>query len=62
MYFEPRVLHTPTELHSKIIRRICKLGSYWQNFTNGTPNLSETCLNTHFCEGINQNFDLFLEE
>ena len=43
MYFEPPVLHTPTGLIYKMIERkqIRKLGRYWQNFTNGTPNWSK---------------------
>ena len=45
-----------------MIVKISKLGRYWWNFANGTPNWSKTCLNTHFCEGINRNFNLFLVE
>ena len=41
MYFEPRVLHTPAELCSEMIIKIRKLGRYWRNFTNGTPNWSK---------------------
>ena len=41
MYFEPRVLHTPTKLCSEMVIKICKLGRYWQNFANGTPNWSK---------------------
>ena len=41
MYFEPPVLHTPAELCSEMTKKICKLGRYWRNFTNGTPNWSK---------------------
>ena len=48
MYFEPQVLHTPAELCSEMVIKICKLGRYWQNFANDTQIGEKTCLNTHF--------------
>ena len=63
MYFEPRVLHTPTELCSKMIRRICKLSSYLAKFHQWYPKIGVKNLPTiPTFEGINQNIDLFLAE
>ena len=41
MYFEPRVLHIPTKLCSEMVIKTRKLGRYWRNFANGTPNWSK---------------------
>ena len=42
--------------------KIRKLGEYWRNFTNGTPNWSKQLALVYTSEGIYRNFDLFLAE
>ena len=42
--------------------KILKLGEYWHNFANGAPNWSNNLFLTYTCEGIYQNFDIFLAE
>ena len=57
-----KILHTPAELCSKMIIKYVNLVDIGKISPMVPQIWSKTCLNTHFYEGINQNFNLFLGE